>query len=136
MKHLLTIVATFFVGVITATQAHAKILECSYDYVTHLTTFTIEEGRSSTDLTISYEHSISPLGGQEMYLFKDSDEARLTGTANWHHIHGKLFQAEDFPSIQMVDFEQVKLIEVQFLEYGMANNRPVDYLHWDCRRLD
>lgn len=136
MKHFLSIIISSVISVNTASQAHARILECSFDYASHLTTFTIEEGRNSADLFVSFEHSISPTGGEEMYLFRDTEESRLTGNSNWHHIYGKLFQAEDFPSIQMVDFEQAQLIEVQFLEHGMVNNRPVQYLHWDCRRLD
>ena len=136
MKLLFTYMATFFLCLTAVSKGQAKILECSYDYITHLTTHTIEEGLSSTDLTVSYEHTVSSSGGEEMYLFKDTEEAALTGSATLHHIHGKLFQAEDFPSIQVIDFEQAQLIEVQFLEHQMMNNTPVEYLHWDCRRLD
>ena len=111
-------------------------MSCSYDYISHLTTYTIAEGRSSEDLSVSYLHSISPSGGEETYLFQDTEASALTGSENWHHVYGKLFQVENFPSVLMVDFEQAKLIEVQFLESRMINNTPVDYLPWTCRRLD
>ena len=111
-------------------------MSCSYDYISHLMTYTIVEGRSSDDLSVSYVHSISPSGGEETYLFQDTEASALTGSENWYHVYGKLFQVEDFPSVLMVDFEQAKLIEVQFLESRMINNTPVDYLHWTCKRLD
>ena len=111
-------------------------MECSYDYITHLTIYTIEDRPGSEGLTISYKHSVSPLGREEMYLFKDAEEAKLTGIVSWRHVHGKLFQDEDFPSTMLVDFETATLIEVQFLEHRMLNNSPAEYLNWDCRRLD
>ena len=57
-------------------------MSCSYDYISHLTTYTILEGRSSDDLSASYVHSISPVGGEETYLFKDSKASALTGAAS------------------------------------------------------
>lgn len=136
MKYLLTIITTFLMCFTATSSAHARAMSCSYDYISHLTTYTIAEDRSSGDLSVSYVHSISPSGGEETYLFKDTEASALTGSENWHHVYGKLFQVEDFPSVLMVDFEQAKLIEVQLLERSMMNNTPVHYLHWDCRRVD
>jgi hypothetical protein len=68
-------IAAFAICVFLApTPSLARQMECSYDYITHVTTLQLDNlGATNGSISYSFAHSISPTGGEEML------EARVAG---------------------------------------------------------
>lgn len=103
--------------VLVATPGLARKMECSYDYITHVTTMQLDDHDATNGaISYSYAHSISPVGGEEMFLFSERDPAQLRGAGQLKFIVDKLFfDPLAMPSaIEFVDFERPALKQFQF----------------------
>lgn len=124
------------------TSAQAQEMECSYDYITHTTTLRLEHmGDTNGSISYSFVHSVSPSGGEEMFLFSESDPAELRGEGRLEFIMSKLhYNPEELPeSIEFIDFERPAMKQFQFPSHHLEQaeemiNAPI--VAWDCRRID
>jgi hypothetical protein len=136
-------IAAFAICVVLApTPSLARQMECSYDYTTHVTTLQLDDlGATNGSISYSFTHSISPTGGEEMFLFRGSDPARLRGTGQLEFIVEKLFfDPQETPSaIEFVDFDRPTLKEFQFpaayLEQSV-DTISAPLVVWSCHRTD
>lgn len=128
--------------VLSATSGLARQMECSYDYSTHVTTLKLDDlGEANASISYSFVHSISPTGGEEMFLFSESDPALLEGTGRLEFIMEKLFvdPLATISAIEFVDFDRPTLKQLQapstYLEQsGSIISAPL--VIWSCHRTD
>lgn len=126
-----------------ATPGLARQMECSYDYITHVTTLRLDDmDATRSSIPYSFIHSVSPVGGEEMFLFNERDQAELRGTGQLVFIMEKLFlfdPLDPVSAIAFVDFERPTLKEFQFPAATLEQsadmiNAPL--VVWLCHRSD
>lgn len=128
--------------VLSATPSLARQMECSYDYITHVTTLQLDDlGEADGSILYSFAHSVSPTGGEEMFLFRERDPALLRGTGRLEFIMGKLFfnPLATISAIEFVDFNRPTLKQLQapaaYLEQSVdIISAPL--VVWSCHRTD
>lgn len=102
-------------------EAAARQLECSYDYVTHLTVYKISEiSASVSGLQCSYHHEVSPVGGDEMYIMDITPTPAGSCTENFTMKvdEGLYYSVGNFvSSLFFIDFDHAELEELQFPRY-------------------
>lgn len=128
--------------VLSATPGFARQMECSYDYITHVTTLQLDDlGAANRSISYSFEHSISPKGGEEMFLFSGRDPALLRGTGQLEFIMEKLFfdPLTTISAIEFVDFDRPTLKQLQapatYLEQSV-DTISAPLVVWSCHRTD
>jgi len=117
-------------------------MECTYDYITHVTTLQLEDrGEPGSPISYSLVHSVSPTGGEEMFLFSDTDPARLRNAGQFEFIMEQLYfnPLATISAIAFIDCERPTLKQLQapaeFLEQSVDTIiAPLGV--WTCRRTD
>jgi hypothetical protein len=107
-------------------------MECSYDYVTHVTTLILDDvDAPDGNISYSYTHSISPTGGEEMYLFSDRDPDELRGNRHLKFIMENLyFDPHDLVSaVVFVDFNVPTLKELQLPAFHIEQSEDMIRRH-------
>ena len=136
-------VAVLYVCAISVpTPISAREMECSYDYVTHVTTIKIND-TDAADRTLfySFNHSISPTGGEEMYIFSERDPVELRGTGQMKFIMENLYfdPVGAISAIEFIDFSIPTLKQLQapaayIKQSGDIISAPL--VVWSCQRTD
>jgi hypothetical protein len=123
--------------------AAARQLECSYDYVTHMTVHKITESISSASgLQCLFHHEVSPIGGKEMYIMEETPTTEGSCTDHMvNKVDENLYYWDDnfVRSLVLVDFEHVVLREFQFPKYYLERSGGEfsgTIVSWECRRID
>ncbi len=129
-------------AVLSATPGLARQIECSYDYITHVTTLQLDDlDAAKSSISYSFTHSISPKGGEEMFVFSGSDPALLEGVGQLNFIAEKLFfnSQGTVSAIEFVDFDRPTLKQFQapaaYLEQS-ADTISAPLVVWSCHRTD
>lgn len=134
--------AFVFITLLVPTPAFSRKMECSYDFITHVTTLHLDDkGRPNGSISYELEHSISPIGGEEMFLFSKGEPSQLKGTGLFQYIEEKVFfDPRSAPSsILFVDFGRPTLKALQFpasvLEQSF-DEISAPLVVWSCHRTD
>jgi hypothetical protein len=142
MKPLRSVIEIVLFNLSVASSLEARQLECRHDYTTHLTVIQITEIPMDTSLLDArFYHEISPVGGEENYIFDVSPTSANTESGYFNLISDSLFYSADnyVDAISFISFEQAILKEFQFPRQAMedasdALTSPI--VTWDCRRTD
>ncbi|WP_368188140.1 hypothetical protein [Aestuariibius sp. HNIBRBA575] len=120
----------------------SRQMECSYDFVTHATTLKLDDlNEPRGSIFYSYNHSISPTGGEEMYLFTEDNPDELQGAGQMKFIMENLYfdPTATISAIEYIDFEVPTLKQFQapaayFEQSADRINAPLAV--WSCYRTD
>lgn len=130
------------IGTLMASPSHARQMDCSYDYVTHKTTIQLEELQTeNTSVSYSYQHEVSPVGGEEMYIFDGGDAVNERGIGQIMFVSDKLFYWNSgyVDAIVFVDFENLIFKEMQSPAYALGRAKDLidaTLIVWTCQRND
>lgn len=117
-------------------------MEYSYDYVTHVKTIKLDD-LDVPEGTISYNfnHSISPTGGEEMYVFSERDSGEPQGAGQLKFIMENLYfnPLGTISAVEFVDFGVPTLKQLQapaaYLEQS-TDMIDAPLVVWSCHRTD
>lgn len=127
---------------VSANWLHARQMECSYDYVTHLHVVQLSEVTDAgAFLNSTSWNEISPTGGKELYLFETSPTSKQQENNSFVKLSDVLFFGDwgYVDAIYLIDFERATMKELQFPAQVLRNadeNMHLFVLDWDCHRLD
>ena len=127
---------------ISAKPMSARQMECHHDFITHLTTlYFTDHGSEDGSIFYRFVHSVSPTGGEDMFIFDGRDLSALQGGGEKKHIMGHLFfdPSQLISSIDKIDFDLPAYRQLQFPESYFENSSDViqaPLVTWSCRRMD
>ena len=124
------------------TSGMARQMMCFYDYITHLTTYEIDDqGVEDGPIAYRYTHTVSPIGGEDMFLFKEAESSEREGAGQLEFIMERLYfdPSELVKSIVFVDFARPAFKELQFPDVLMEQSSETlttPLVVWSCHRTD
>ena len=104
-----------FVLLLTLKTAGARQMECSYDFATALIVKTLTETDGGNTVSSRYYTTISPVGGEEMWIGKETWPTKSQIGMPYKKMWEKLYSHPDkyINEIAYIDFEKVNLHVMQ-----------------------
>lgn len=124
------------------TPVNGRQMDCTYEQITHMTTMQITENdTASRDLDVTFYNELSPIGGQEVYLFAVSPTEPSRQENYFQFLHERLYYSDDgyFDAVVLVDFERAVLKELQYPAAAIEDAKDTissPVVIWECQRTN